>query len=85
MVRTQIQLSDELYHSLKKVAEAKEWSLAEAVRRGAELLLRAYPSPSPASESWFPPKPRRLGWRGLGHAEVREAAVVDAEPVVPSR
>jgi hypothetical protein len=45
MVKTQIQLSDELYARVKKLAERKEWSLAEAFRRGAELLLQQYPHP----------------------------------------
>jgi hypothetical protein len=44
MVRTQIQLPDALYRELKALASDKEWSLAEAVRRGAELLLRSHPA-----------------------------------------
>ena len=44
MVRTQIQLPDELHEQLRVLAEAHEWSLAEAVRRGAELLQMTYRS-----------------------------------------
>ena len=43
MVRTQIQLPDELYEDLETLAKDKEWSLAEAIRRAAEHLLRSYP------------------------------------------
>jgi len=39
MIKTQIQLPEELHRDLKRLAEAKEWSLAETLRRGAELLL----------------------------------------------
>jgi hypothetical protein len=80
MVKTQIQLPDELYQRVKQLAEQKEWSLAEAFRRGAELLLQRYPSPQPAP--WIPPKPRHLGWRGLSDAEVHAAAVADMEPPI---
>ena len=44
MVRTQIQLPTQLYDRLKCLADAQEWSMAEAVRRGAELLVRSYPA-----------------------------------------
>ena len=52
MVRTQIQLPDVLYRQLKSLAEAQEWSLAETLRRGAELLLRSYPTIARPAEPW---------------------------------
>ena len=52
MIRTQIQIPDALYQDLKSLAAAQEWSLAEALRRGAELLLRAYPGARSANEAW---------------------------------
>ena len=75
MVRTQIQLPDELYAELKALAEDKEWSLAEALRRGAELLLRSYPRHRVARDAWKLPDAQRLGafaadvghWRGLAN------------------
>lgn len=75
MTRTQIQLPDELYQELKRLADAKEWSLAEAVRRGVELLLRAYPSDPASPAEWSLPEPIALGeplasvedWRGLAN------------------
>jgi hypothetical protein len=39
MVKTQIQIPDELYRRVKRLAESQEWSLAETLRRAAELLL----------------------------------------------
>ena len=79
MVKTQIQLTDELYAKVKKLAEQKEWSLAETLRRGAELLLERYPDPEAKPGTWSPPKPKKLGWRGLTHAEVHAAALADME------
>ncbi len=43
MIKTQIQLPDELYHTAKAIAEQREWSLAEVVRRGIEHMALAYP------------------------------------------
>ena len=39
MIKTQIQFPDDLYHRVKQLAESQEWSLAETLRRAAELLL----------------------------------------------
>ena len=59
MTRTQIQLPDPLYRELKALADAHDWSLAEAVRRGAELLIASYPKrPDP---DWQRPEPLHLG------------------------
>ncbi len=38
MIKAHVQIPDELYHSAKKVAETKEWSFAEVVRRGLEYM-----------------------------------------------
>jgi hypothetical protein len=43
MIKTQVQLPDELYHKAKAIAEQREWSLAEVVRRGLEYMALAYP------------------------------------------
>ena len=83
MVKTQIQLPDDLYARVKQLAKQKEWSLAEALRRGAELLLQQYPAPRSVQHPWTPPKPRRLGWRGLTDAEVHAASLADMEPSIP--
>ena len=39
MIKTQIQIPDDLYRRVKRLAESQEWSLAETMRRAAELLL----------------------------------------------
>jgi len=43
MVKTQIQVPDDLYGRIKQLAAQQEWSLAETLRRGAELLLATRP------------------------------------------
>ena len=73
-MRTQVQLPDEIYHRAKRLAEAKEISLAELTRRGLELILNQYPPPEQVKEPWRPPVVQGLGWKGLSHAEIKEAA-----------
>lgn len=73
MIRTQIQLPDDVYRRAKQVAEAREISLAELMRRGLEYMLSVY-APSDTPESWQPPSPRRLGWMGLSPREIKEEA-----------
>lgn len=50
MVKTQIQFPDGLYKRLKHLSVEQECSLAETLRRGAELLLATRP-PSGVSAS----------------------------------
>lgn len=74
MIRTQVQLPDELYHADKRVATEQEITLAEVVRRGVEHMLRTYP-PRANSGEWRLPAPRHLGrfrapveqWRELAN------------------
>ncbi len=55
MIRTQIQLPDELYARAKAYSVAKEISLAEMTRRGLELFFAQYPAePIPEDEWTFP-------------------------------
>jgi hypothetical protein len=46
MIRTQVQLPDELYRRAKQFGSDREMSLAELTRRGLELLLDRYPTPA---------------------------------------
>ena len=79
MVKTQVQLPDALYRDLKRLAAAREWSLAETIRRAAEQFLARHPATVPSSPPWRPPVSDAVGWRGLSHREVREAALDDVE------
>lgn len=47
MIKTQVQIPDELYHKAKMLAKQKEWSFAEVMRRGLEYMTTtnlAFPS-----------------------------------------
>jgi hypothetical protein len=77
MIKTQVQIPDELFNQAKKVAAAKEWSFAEIVRRGLEYMTQVNrPERQPAAE-WRLPGPYRLGpflapeerWTELAHED----------------
>ena len=73
MVKTQVQIPDHLYAEAKRIAREYEMSFAEVVRRGLEKLAPGYP-PRKAVGKWSPPKPRRLGWKGLTPEALKEEA-----------
>ena len=79
MIKTQIQLPDALYRDIKRLAASREWSLAETMRRAAEQFLARHPVVTPPSSPWRPPVSDTVGWRGLSHEAVREAALDDLE------
>lgn len=54
MIRTQVQLPDELYEKAKRFSREREMSLAEVVRRGLEQFLDRYPAQTPP-EPWVLP------------------------------
>ncbi len=62
MIKTQVQIPDELYREAKRVAVEYEMSFAEVVRRSLERALPAYPPKTP--DAWQPPEPMSLGLRG---------------------
>lgn len=78
MTRTQIQLPDDTFARAKKLCEAREISLAELARRGIEYILSVYAPAPDAKRDWQPPKPRRLGWKGLSDAELKAQAQLTA-------
>ena len=76
MVRTQIQLPDELFARAKKLCAAREISLAELARRGIEYTLSVY-APE-ADPDWQLPTPRSLGWRELKDDELKAQAQMNS-------
>jgi hypothetical protein len=73
MIKTQVQVPDHLYREAKRIAAEYEMSFAEVVRRGLEGLVPSYPPRKPMG-AWRPPKPRRLGWKGLAPEQLKDAA-----------
>jgi hypothetical protein len=55
MIRTQIQLPDDLYRRAKRVAKQREISLAEMTRRGLELFLARVAAAAAPSSGWETP------------------------------
>lgn len=51
MIKTQVQIPDELFQRAKQVAAGKEWSFAEIVRRGLEQMVARQPLPLTADET----------------------------------
>ena len=61
MIRTQIQLPDHVFERARRVAKAKEISLAELARRGIETILDQYPAPEVIAQPWTAPSVRSGG------------------------
>lgn len=75
MVRTQIQLPDELYRKARALAEAQEWSLAETVRRSLEMFIPTYPrATEPRDEPWRMPEPHDFGKMKVDESQWQEFA-----------
>ena len=43
MIKTQVQLPDELYKEARRIARERQMSLAEVMRRGIEYMSQVYP------------------------------------------
>jgi hypothetical protein len=82
MVKTQIQVPEELFREIRSFAKSREWSLAETFRRAAELLLEVYDGNPIAASTWTPPASSSVGWKGLTDEQLRDAVFQDAEPVL---
>lgn len=61
MKRTQIQVPDLLYQQALAVAEHREISMAELVRRGLEYMISVTPDPQHTIKPWTLPTPQPLG------------------------
>jgi hypothetical protein len=86
MKRTQIQLPDWLFAAAKEVADAKEISLAELVRRGLEYMVATTPGVESEEDEWQLPQPHDLGSQDPFTApNWREALHTDRLRVVEDR
>ena len=84
MIKTQIQVPEELFQEIRTFAKQREWSLAETFRRGAELLLQVYPEGlGKELETWVPPTSNEVGWMDLSAGELRDAVFSDLDPHLP--
>lgn len=74
MTRTQIQLPDDVYARVRRICDARETSLAELSRHGIESVIGVYAAEPAIGADWQPPKPCRLGWKGLTDVQIKEQA-----------
>ncbi len=61
MIKTQVQIPDELYRRAKQVAEQNEWSFAEVVRRGLEYVTSVRLAHPAGQQPWSLPAARDCG------------------------
>jgi len=54
MIRTQIQLPEDVYERARKICRSREIAMAELARRGFEYILSVYSSESGAGGDWVP-------------------------------
>ena len=74
MVRTRLQLPDDVHKRARRLADARGISMSELVRRGLELILIMDQPPDRVKAEWQLPVPRHLGWKSLSDAEIKDIA-----------
>jgi hypothetical protein len=74
VIRTQIQLPDEVFAKAKKLCDAWGISLDELARRGLESMISVDAENHGNADEWQLPKPRNLGWMGLNDEEIKAEA-----------
>ncbi len=79
MTRTQIQLPEPLFQRLKAIAVARDWSLAELIRRATEIYAQSCPEGRPDPQGWTMPVLRGSGGMLVDPATLHaEADAVEA-------
>lgn len=76
MIKTQVQIPDDLLRKAKSIAASREWSLAEVMRRGLEYMAQTHMSETSGPE-WELPLIR--GGDGLDPERLEEAMRQDRE------
>ena len=77
MIKTQVQIPDNLFRRAKAVAAEREWSFAEVVRRGLEYITAVHPPGRTPGSEWNLPPAEDLGsflapeeqWTELSHEQ----------------
>lgn len=78
MLRTQIQLPAPLFNQLRQIAEQRDWSVAELVRRGMEAYVQTCSIPVSSTSQWVMPVLRGSG----GHLPDAAIAQPEADAMV---
>jgi len=75
MIKTQVQIPDELYRKAKAVAKAREWSLAEVFRRGLEYITSVTPVEALDAEWELPVLPGENFVGNFDDLDIREILI----------
>ncbi len=74
MVRMQIQVPDELYAKTRAVADYREWTLAETIRRSLEVFVQMSPRADAPKKQWQLPPAHDFGQCRIPERQWREEA-----------
>jgi hypothetical protein len=69
MTRTQIQLPEPLFQQIKRIASARDWSVAELIRRGMEAYVKTIPE-TESQIAWSMPVLRGSGGHLIDPASI---------------
>ena len=84
MTRTQIQLPEPLFQRLRSIAKARDWSLAELIRRGMESYVQTCHETTRANQEWTMPVLRGSGGHLVDPAGVcAEADAIERRSRIP--
>lgn len=75
MTRTQIQLPEPLFGRLRSIAQARDISVAEVIRRGMEIYAMSCPETVPAGTVWEMPVLRGSGGHLIDPSSVKGEAL----------
>lgn len=77
MIKTQVQIPDDLYRAAKRVARERELSLAEVMRRGLEYIVTVYPTLD--EEPWELPQVNEGAGPTISLADIQQAREEDQD------
>jgi hypothetical protein len=77
MIKTQVQIPDELYRAAKRVARERELSLAEVMRRGLEYIVGVYPTLD--DQPWELPRVNEGEGPTISLADIQQAREEDLD------
>lgn len=83
MRRTQIQLPEPLFGKLRSIAQMRDISVAELIRRGMEIYVMTFPEVKSAPPAWAMPVLRGSGGHLMNPASVKTEATAMVERFKP--
>ena len=73
MIKTQVQIPDDLYRKAKAISKSRELSFAEVVRRGLEYVTSIYPDSDHQGRKWsLPTLPEKTFKKNIHKIDLRQ-------------